>query len=156
MRGIVTLASALALPNHFPKRNLLLFTAFAVTVGTLVIQGLTLRPLILRLGLQDDEPVEREVRAARVELAAAAIDVLRHEHGLAADRLRDELEGQRRFAAEADDGDGHAPLASQQLLWRTVAPRRRRLLQLRDDGTIGDDAFHQLENELDFAELATR
>jgi Na+/H+ antiporter len=156
MRGIVTLASGLALPNGFPQRGLLLFTAFGVTLGTLVIQGLTLRPLMLRLGLEDDRPVEREVREARAELAAAAIDALQHEHGPVADRLRKELEGQRRFAAAADDGDGHVPLDSQQLLWRTVVPRRRRLLQLRDDGTIGDDAFHQLERELDFAELAAR
>src|ERR1700747_3016864 len=43
MRGIVTLAAALALPDTFPYRDLLLFTAFAVVLGTLILQGLTLR-----------------------------------------------------------------------------------------------------------------
>ena len=51
MRGTVTLAAALALPTDFPFRDLILTTAFGVTLGTLVLQGLTLRPLLLRLEL---------------------------------------------------------------------------------------------------------
>ena len=62
MRGIVTLAAAFALPIDFPDRDLILLIAFCVVVGTLVLQGLTLRPLILLLKLRDDEPVNREVR----------------------------------------------------------------------------------------------
>jgi NhaP-type Na+/H+ or K+/H+ antiporter len=50
MRGIVTLAAAFALPEGFPYRDLMLLTAFAVVLGSLVIQGLTLRPLISALG----------------------------------------------------------------------------------------------------------
>src|SRR5205085_9665594 len=46
MRGIVTLAAALALPEAFPYRNLIVVTAFSVVLGTLVIQGLTLNPLL--------------------------------------------------------------------------------------------------------------
>src|SRR6266446_9211879 len=57
MRGIVTLAAAYALPEGFPYRDLMLLTAFAVVLGTLVIQGLTLRPLILALKFEDDDPV---------------------------------------------------------------------------------------------------
>src|SRR4029453_13169862 len=55
MRGIVTLATALALPTGadglvaFPYRDLILFTAFAVVLVTLVVQGLTLRPVMMRL-----------------------------------------------------------------------------------------------------------
>ncbi len=52
MRGTVTLASALALPTTFPHRDLILATAFGVTLGTLVFQGLTLRPLIQFLNLK--------------------------------------------------------------------------------------------------------
>src|SRR5205085_1467481 len=44
-RGIITIATALALPGNFPERSLLLFVALAVTLGTLLIQGLTLKPL---------------------------------------------------------------------------------------------------------------
>ena len=61
MRGIVTLAAAFALPESFPYRDLILLTAFAVVLGSLVIQGLTLRPLILALNFEEDDPVAREV-----------------------------------------------------------------------------------------------
>lgn len=46
MRGFVTLATAFALPTNFPQRDTIVLTAFAVVLGTLVFQGLTLRPLI--------------------------------------------------------------------------------------------------------------
>ena len=52
MRGTVTLAAALALPARFPYRDLLLFSSFLVVLGTLVIQGLTVKPLMARLGLE--------------------------------------------------------------------------------------------------------
>ena len=70
MRGIVTLAAALSLPlggadgGAFPHRDLIVVTAFAVVVGTLVLQGLTLKPLIRSLDLRDDDPVGRETSAA--------------------------------------------------------------------------------------------
>src|SRR6188472_460277 len=65
MRGIVSLAAALALPNAFPFRDLILLTAFSVVLGTLVIQGLTLGPLLRWLDLKDGDPVGQEVSAAR-------------------------------------------------------------------------------------------
>lgn len=80
MRGTVTLAAALALPiggdgaDPFPYRDLILVTAFGVVLGTLVLQGLTLRPLLLWLKLEDDGSVEREVRLARVESLRAAVE----------------------------------------------------------------------------------
>jgi monovalent cation/hydrogen antiporter len=79
MRGIVTLAAALALPTGgeggtpFPYRDLILFTAFSVVLGTLVLQGLTLRPLMARLRLDDEGEVEREVRLARIATLRAAL-----------------------------------------------------------------------------------
>ena len=83
MRGIVTLAAAFALPDGsgsvpaFPYRDLILFTAFSVVLGTLLIQGLTLRPLIARLRFDDSDPVGREVGRARTiayRVALAEID----------------------------------------------------------------------------------
>ena len=65
MRGIVSLAAAMALPPAFPYRDLIVLTAFSVVLGTLVIQGLTLAPLLRVLNLHDDDPVGRELRTAR-------------------------------------------------------------------------------------------
>ncbi|MGH7578927.1 MAG: cation:proton antiporter, partial [Gemmatimonadales bacterium] len=76
MRGTVTLAAALALPAGFPHRDLILFTAFLVVLGTLVVQGLTLRPLMAWLGLEHDDAVDREVRLARVETLRAGAAAL--------------------------------------------------------------------------------
>ena len=53
MRGIVSLAAAFALPSGFPYRDLIVLTAFSVVLGTLVIQGLTLKPLLHALDLHE-------------------------------------------------------------------------------------------------------
>lgn len=156
MRGIVTLATALALPERFPYRDLLLFTAFAITLGTLVVQGLTLRPLLRTLALPDDGVVEAEIRIAREALASAALALIETERSAEAEGLRRDLELQRDTARAAHDGEGRARSVRKEILYRTLVRRRERLLQLRAEQAIGDEAFHRLEDELDIAELATR
>src|SRR3954469_2732262 len=150
MRGTVTLAAALALPAGFPQRDLVLFVAFGVVLGTLVIQGLTLRPLMRWLGLEHDDAVEREIRLAREETtraAAAAMDGGGERSG--GGRLLPEIYESRLSDAAGEDGT----VAAGELLRNAVAAQRRRLMELRDDGTIGDDAFHRVEEDLDWAEL---
>src|SRR3954465_13888672 len=105
-RGLVTVATALALPLNFPERSMLLFAAFTVTLGTLLIQGLTLRALVLALHVPDDATVEREVREARVATAEAALAAVAGEPGQEAEALRAELQAERRMAAAAHEGDG--------------------------------------------------
>jgi len=79
MRGSVSLAAALALPLQtdagaaFPARDLIILLAYVVILVTLVGQGLTLAPLIERLGVTDDGSEDREEVAARVRLAEAAL-----------------------------------------------------------------------------------
>src|SRR4030095_221839 len=73
MRGILSLAAAMALPSAFPFRDLIVLTAFSVVVGTLTIQGLTLKPLLRALSLQDDDPVGRELNAARERAMRAGL-----------------------------------------------------------------------------------
>lgn len=154
MRGIVTLAAALALPVDFPWRDLIFFTSFSVVLVTLVVQGMTLRPLISWLGLQDDGSVDREVRLARVETLRAGVDAVSMEgRGVAADLLRRryelrlrKAEGTAEDAAEADD---------EAVALAAAAAERRRLIELRDSGTIGDAAFQRVEQELDLRELSS-
>ena len=165
MRGTVTLAAALALPAGggggaaFPHRDLIVVTAFGVVLGTLVLQGLTLRPLLLHLSLEDDGTVDREVRLARVEgLRAALTTTAEWPRADAAALVRHSYELQLRRAEEggadalaASDGDGGAADAA--VVRIATAAQRRRLVTLRADGTIGDAAFQRVEEELDWAEL---
>jgi CPA1 family monovalent cation:H+ antiporter len=168
MRGTVTLAAALALPTlrdgvpPFPERDLILFTAFSVVLVTLVLQGMTLRPLIARLQLSDDGAVDREVRLARVETLRAALSVLARTQGdESAALLRRRFELRLHHAEAEMDGGPHDPVhapgelsADADTLRDAMAAERRRLSALRANGTIGDDAFHMVEEELDWAELA--
>jgi Na+/H+ antiporter len=165
MRGTVTLAAALALPTGehggtlFPYRDLIIVTAFGVVLGTLVLQGLTLRPLLLRLGLEDDGSVEREVRLARVEslrAALAAAEACPGAETAALVRHRYDLQLTRAEAAVANpaaavDADVHDADAA--VVRAATHAQRRRLVALRADGTIGDAAFQRVEEELDWAEL---
>lgn len=156
MRGTVTLAAALALPTAgasgpFPYRDLVLFTSFCVVVGTLVLQGLTLGPLLRHLDLRHDDSVDREVELARRETAQAAVDVLDGVEGDLAHVLRRRY--QNRLARGNGESVGDGAGNPGHLLRRAVEAERQRLSALRADGTIGDDAFHRVEEELDWAEL---
>ena len=160
MRGIVTLAAALGLPTGFPHRDLVLFTAFAVVLATLVVQGLTLRPLMNALHLEDDRSVENEVRLARAETLRAALaaigqgdpmsDVLRRRYEVMLERAEAQLAGRDR--AHSDTGRRLVE-SEAAIVRRATAAERQRLLALRADGTIGDAAFQQIEQELDLEEL---
>ena len=88
MRGLVTLATAFALPASFPQRDLIVLTAFAVVLATLVVQGLTLAPLVRLLKLDGDDGLAAELAEARAELAAAALATLEGKTGPAADHWR--------------------------------------------------------------------
>ena len=88
MRGIVSLAAAMALPAAFPYRDLIVLTAFCVVLGTLAIQGLTLKPLLRALDLHDDDPVGRELTAARERALRAGLASLASDQSPAAAVVR--------------------------------------------------------------------
>jgi CPA1 family monovalent cation:H+ antiporter len=161
MRGIVTLAAAMALPDGsaataFPYRDLIVFCAFAVVLVTLVLQGMTLRPLMAWIGLEDDGSVDREVRLARVETARAALKALNGPGDSAAlDTLRREYQARMRLGAQEPTDRGSAPddRSLAEAIRRAVAAQREALLALRAHSVIGDDAFHLAEEEIDLLDL---
>jgi CPA1 family monovalent cation:H+ antiporter len=153
-RGIMTVATALALPLDFPERGMLLFAAFTVTLGTLLIQGLTLRPLALALDLPTDATVDREVREARIATVAAALVALSKESGEGGDALRAELEAESRIVSGTEIDQCRPASLDRELRSKALAARRARLHEMRRRDEIGDEAFHRLEQELDIAELA--
>jgi monovalent cation/hydrogen antiporter len=137
----------------FPYRGLIVLTAFAVVVGTLVLQGLTLAPLLRLLRFEDDDPVGREVVRARQSALAAALAALGQDASRAAEAVRLEFaEHLGRFAAAEEAADPAEP-SHDEVHRRAVDAARRALIEMRARGEIGDDAFHRLEEALDRAEL---
>jgi Na+/H+ antiporter len=160
MRGIVTLAAALALPDGsgvlpaFPYRDLIVLTAFAVVLGTLVIQGFTLRTLSTKLQIDDDgAPIEDEIRAARVEMLRASLASVDPRESVVAETVRREYADMlKHFDGEMSDEERQAE-AALRAAGRVAA--RAKLDALRASGAIGEAVFLQLEAELDLYELET-
>jgi CPA1 family monovalent cation:H+ antiporter len=167
MRGAVSLAAALAIPlttdagEPFPGRNLILFLTFAVILGTLVVQGLTLPTVIRRLGLEADEgEAGRELAQARIQAAEAAL--VRLEELTGEDWVRDDTAErvragyvfrQSRFGAWLDGGDdGSIEARSQdfQRLRRELLGAERSAVQdLHRAGVISDEVARRVERDLD-------
>lgn len=152
MRGILTLAAAMALPAGFPHRDFIQLTAFVVVLGTLVIQGLTLRPLLMLVRLPSDGMVERELQTAREAALRAALDGLPADGAPASARLRQELTAALDHLRGGREPGSHADNA---LRRRLIGKSRHAIQELRLSGAIGDDAFRQVEAELDWMELST-
>ena len=158
MRGIVSLAAALALPPEIAYRDLLVFFTFVVILVTLVVQGLTLAPLIRRLSLGTDHSTRDELRLARTAMGKAALEALeRAAEDTAAqpellERIRAEL-GERMAAASplAQMSDSsHAQ--STRVRLAAVRAAREELIRLWQDGSISDEVLHHIEEELDYEE----
>jgi monovalent cation/hydrogen antiporter len=169
MRGAVSLAAALALPletradEPFPQRDLIIFLTFGVIFSTLVLQGLTLGPLIRRLGITDDGLDEEEELRARLVATRAALDRIESLAGEewtrdeTVERMRAMYEyRKRRFAARAgkieDDGYEDRSLAYQQMVQTVLAAQRDALVQLRNEGTISNEVMNRVVREFDLEE----
>jgi monovalent cation/hydrogen antiporter len=169
MRGVVSLAAALALPltvrdgSAFPARDLILFLTFVVILATLVVQGLTLPLLIRWLGIQDDRSMEKEERDARLsanQAALARLKVMAEQDPSKSDalqRLRVEYEDHIRQIEGAAAHSADTPLQlfsteyeqlSQEALW----VERLTLIQLRDQDVINDEVLRRIQRDIDLAE----
>jgi len=167
MRGVVSIAAALALPaalpdgSAFPQRSVIIFLTFSVIFATLVLQGVTLPPLIRALRLAGTAgPSCEETEARRIILEAAIehlriamtadagksqevyIDLIRHyEQRLAAIRPADDAQ------PEPTEHDRYVELSLEAL-----RVERETAIGLRDDGRISDEVLRHIETELDLAE----
>jgi monovalent cation/hydrogen antiporter len=152
MRGIVSLAAALALPLSFPFRDVIVLTAFSVVLGTLVLQGLTLKPLLRWLNLHDDDPVGRELSAARAHALRVGLASIEHDQSPVADAVR--LEFTTHLAPAGPDNRDFRRSAHTDIHHVAVQASRQAMLDMRARDEIGDDAFHLIEEELDWLEMA--
>jgi Na+/H+ antiporter len=173
MRGVVSLAAALALPmtfsngQPFPQRNFVIFLTFCVILSTLVLQGLSL-PLIVRwLGVSErhDETHERN---ARLKLAHAALAHLnkvaeqksRHEGALQqiTSVYQDRIEDLTDELAEVLGWSDHREqwVASRRLRLETLEAERSELIKLRRGHQVNEELMHKIERELDLEEERLR
>ena len=163
MRGVVSLAAALALPIEFPGRSLVQFLTFAVIIATLVLQGLTLPLLIRALGVTAGDNGAEEERTARLFAAQAAVDRIGRLRRDAPDHLEllDQLLAQyehRSSHIDPDDGtprdEVEAELLEHRRLRRAVIDAEREaVIRMRDRGELSDEVMRRLERDLDLEEL---
>lgn len=168
MRGVISLAAALALPLQtasgapFVWRNLIIFLTFCVILATLVVQGLSLPLLIRALGLEDDHIGEKEETHGRIHVADAALERLEElaDEDWVRDDTAERVRGlynyrRNRFASRFDgDPDGIEARSTdfQRLMVELLVAQRHTLIRLRDEGKIGDEVMHRIERDLDLEE----
>jgi monovalent cation/hydrogen antiporter len=166
MRGVVSLAAALALPLTvgenipFPQRDFIIFLSFSVIFATLVLQGLTLPRLIAFLKIRIPESETEEEHLARLKVATAMIEHIEENYSLSLNdtllnqvktryeiriqQVRKDLKNQRLTDAQINE--------YQQLRYELVSKERKTLIALRNSGEIGDEVMRRMEYELDLEE----
>jgi monovalent cation/hydrogen antiporter len=165
MRGIVSLAAALALPYNFPERNTIFFVAFCVIFSTLVFQGLTLMPILKWLRIDSDEDLGAREIQVRVQALRAGIARMRElepgfdstEYWEVEGRLLGEYEYRIVHLESHLDGKGGTAAESAEIAidhkleQEALAAERREILRLRSAGEIPDEIYRKIEYDLDLA-----
>lgn len=169
MRGIVSLAAALSIPlvgfkgQPFPGRDIIIFVTFCVIVATLVLQGLTLAPLIRKLGLTADHQEEFiEDSTARYLIALAGVErldalVAQGAGGKGVTRLREDLDERlslhsRGISMETMPADPKVGIPTHRVTLEVIGAQREMLVRLRNDGVIGEEVMKRVQKELDLEE----
>ncbi|MFB9950452.1 cation:proton antiporter [Rhizobium puerariae] len=152
MRGLVTLATAFALPASFPERDTVVLTAFAVVLATLVVQGLTLTPIIRWLGLDRRTEGHGELAARRSEIARAGLAKLDGAQEEEAELLRAKFRLEQQAITDAA---GIASLETyRRLALAAIAAQRDELDRLRAAHQVNVDEYNLLLEEIDWRELS--
>jgi CPA1 family monovalent cation:H+ antiporter len=172
MRGVVSLAAALAVPltlvngDAFPQRDLILFITFIVILFTLVLQGLSLPRVIrfLKIADQEGDSTAEQEAAIRLRLAWAALNHMQNNYSDelnaidAYRRLKDRYERMIENANKKLLKDENTKAASgflpkyRKMLLEMVAVRRAELQKLRDEKSYSDELLNDREWELDLEE----
>jgi CPA1 family monovalent cation:H+ antiporter len=171
MRGIVSLALALALPltlpggEPFPQRGAVIVLSFAVILVTLLLQGLTLPAIIRALRLKDDGADLREEREALLHASEAAVKRLTEidqtsiinpqlleRIRLPYERRLERLNEQTREDPECRLTEGEST-AFRRLRGEALAAERKAVVELRNQGKISEEVLHKVQEALDLEAL---
>jgi CPA1 family monovalent cation:H+ antiporter len=174
MRGVVSLAVAFSIPETthdgapFPERDLVLFLVFALVIGTLLVQGLTLPAFVKRLPFPAADPASETLREAQAQYEASTVAEARLDELLEdprnrvpevlESRLRRLLERRRnavweRMGAPVHEETGESvDSAYRRLARETLDAERRALVEQRSSGRVDDELLRKLVRRLDFEE----
>jgi CPA1 family monovalent cation:H+ antiporter len=167
MRGALSLAAALAIGRQgFTDRDLVIFVAYAVVVLTLAVPGLTLAPLLRRVGLTGDEARMRADAEARLRITHAALERLEDlaangapEHLVA--RLRERYESrierlETRLGENPETEHDTDVAVTARLLAELIEAEREDLRRMRRDRSYTAETLREIERELDLDESRLR
>jgi CPA1 family monovalent cation:H+ antiporter len=166
MRGVVSLAAAMALPftiqggQPFPHRDLIIFLTFCVIFATLVIQGLTLRPLIRWFGIKPDDGEHRDEQKARLGIASNIIEHIEENYSLTLSaevlnqvKTKYEIRIQRIRKDQTEARLNEALINEFHRIQKELLERERSIvIAMRKEGKISDEVLRKLEYELDLEE----
>jgi CPA1 family monovalent cation:H+ antiporter len=163
VRGVVTLALALSVPDGFPGRDFILVTAFAVILGTVLIQGTTLGAVINWASLSEPTSDRPRVSLNQAEAAMAKVqletvtklaydDTGELKHAQLLERYTRKANASARFVEETER---YTPLlhAHFDVILEAIAVGRAELLRLHRQGDVDDETLFELERDLDIEEL---
>jgi Na+/H+ antiporter len=161
MRGVVSLAAALALESDVPGRDLIIFLTFSVILVTLVAQGLTLAPLIRWLGVAGNDGEEQEeldARAATARAARARLDDLAQEDWVIeevvqdlqmhVDRRAGRIDA-RRAGIEVEDEHEEVAIIFERVQRELLRAELDEAVRLRNIGRINDETLRKIQRDLD-------
>jgi CPA1 family monovalent cation:H+ antiporter len=169
LRGIVSLAAALALPLDarggapFPQRDAIIFITFCVIVVTLVGQGLTLIPLLRLLKIEDGEDTaayETKVRIKALEAGLKRLEAMAESSNVDEERepiaravaeYRNRIDHLGHHITPGQDTESAESRYDHHVQEEAVNAERRAIMQLRDEGKIPDDIFRKVQYDLDLA-----
>jgi CPA1 family monovalent cation:H+ antiporter len=169
LRGIVSLAAALALPLYaangapFPHRDAIIFITFCVIVVTLVGQGISLIPLLRWLKLEDGEDTvayETKVRIKALEAGLKRLETLAESSNVDAERepiaraiaeYRNRIDHLGHHITPSQDTEGAESRYDHHIQEEAIAAERHAIARLRDEGKIPDEIFRKVQYDLDLA-----
>lgn len=166
MRGVVSLAAALALPlmindqTPFPNRELIIFLTFCVIVSTLVFQGLSLRPMIRMFGITTDGTEHDEERRVRLKLASTVIEHIEENYSLSlSDEVLNQIKSKYEIRMQQISMDDVPKMDKaqieefQRIQQELLNKERSFLLHLWSQSKLSDDVMRKIEYELDLEEM---
>src|SRR2546426_1289549 len=169
MRGVVSLAAALAIPPAlpsgaaFPARDALIVITFTVILVTLVGQGMTL-PLVIKFlhlgGDEDERHEESHARQDLIEQALRRIDELQEQwpdHRPLIDQLREAYRHRAEHEEQLHEAPGNEAeqelVEHRQIRSAVIDVQREKLQEMRNRGAIDDDVLRNIERDLDLEEV---